>query len=453
METEKTYLAIDLKSFYASVECVDRDLDPLTADLVVADLTRTEKTICLAVSPSLKAKGVRNRCRMFEIPKRLREGIVVAPPRMARYIQKSAEIYGIYLNWVSPEDVHVYSVDEAFLDVTHYLRLYGCTGRELGERIRSDVTSRTGIPATCGMGTNLYLAKVALDISAKHRADFFGELDEERYRETLWNHRPITDFWRVGGGTARRLHEMGIDTMGQLALSPTEPLYQEFGIDAEILIDHAWGIEPVEISDIKSYRSKAHSLSSAQVLSSDRDFEGALLIAKEMADALTLELVESGLVASSLTIGVGYAASDEQKAAIRTALKSQAAGEHGVSWRTHLRATFAHGTTTLVSPTSSLSEIAAEIAPLFARTVEHGRPIHRVMVTLGGVEQRGGAGQQMDLFSDAEARERERARQEAINSIKRKFGKNSLLRGMDLLPGATARERNAQIGGHRSGEQ
>ena len=223
METEKTYLAIDLKSFYASVECVDRDLDPLTADLVVADLTRTEKTICLAVSPSLKAKGVRNRCRMFEIPKRLREGIVVAPPRMARYIQKSAEIYGIYLNWVSPEDVHVYSVDEAFLDVTHYLRLYGCTGRELGERIRSDVTSRTGIPATCGMGTNLYLAKVALDISAKHRADFFGELDEERYRETLWNHRPITDFWRVGGGTARRLHEMRIDTMDSSRSPPPSP--------------------------------------------------------------------------------------------------------------------------------------------------------------------------------------------------------------------------------------
>lgn len=441
------YLCIDLKSFYASVECVDRGLDPLACDLVVADLSRTEKTICLAVSPSLRAKGVRNRCRMFEIPARLRGQIEVAPPRMARYIEKSAEIYGVYLRWLSADDIHVYSVDEAFMDVTPYLDLYGCSARELGERIRADVTARTGIPAACGMGTNLYLAKVALDITAKHAKDSFGELDEQSYRETLWDHRPLTDFWRVGPGIERRLAELGITTMGELALSPTDPIYQTLGVDAEILIDHAWGVEPTGMAHIKGYRSQTRSLSTAQVLGRDYDFDDALLVAKEMADSLALELVEKGLVARGITLGVGYAACDEQRRTAREAARGRV-GEHGIRWR--LGESFAHGSATFLSPTSSRSGIHAELVGLFGSTVERDRPIHRIMLSLGGVEEEG-APQQLDLFSDPEELARERRRQQAINAVRQKFGKNSLLRAMDLMPQATARERNGQIGGHRSG--
>ena len=453
MGQEKAYLCIDLKSFYASVECIDLGHDPLTCDLVVADLSRTEKTICLAVSPSLKAKGLRNRCRFFEIPERLRKDLVVTPPRMARYIEKSAEIYGVYLRWIAAEDIHVYSIDEAFMDITPYLSLYDCSPRELGERIRADVTERTGIPATCGLGTNLYLAKVALDISAKHSPGFFGELDETSYKETLWTHRPITDFWRVGGGTARRLAALGIETMGQLALYPTEPLYEIFGIDAEILIDHAWGIEPVTIADIKAYRSQSHSLSSAQVLGEDRDFEGALIIAKEMADALALELVEQGKCCRSVTVAVNYSASSEQREAMRQALRSDevGAGQRGI--RQMYGETLSHGTATLLSPTSSRAAIVGELASLYARVVEHGRPIHRVAVVLGDVRDEDTPGLQLSLFRDEAAEQRERTRQEAISEVKRRFGKNALLKGIDLLDGATARERNLQIGGHASGEK
>ena len=283
----RQYLVIDLKSFYASVECVERGLDPMTTDLVVADLSRTKKTICLAVSPSLKGKGVRNRCRLFEIPDGLLRHTVVAVPRMRAYIERSADIYGVYLRYVAADDIHVYSIDEAFMDVTGYLDLYGCDARELGERIRQDVVASTGVPATCGLGPNLYLAKVALDITAKHSPGFFGELDEDRYKETLWCHRPITDFWRVGAGTARRLAELGIHTMGQLALYPQDPLFRVFGVDAEILIDHAWGREPVTIADIKAYRPRSHSIANSQVLGRDYAYEGGLLVAKEMCDADT----------------------------------------------------------------------------------------------------------------------------------------------------------------------
>lgn len=453
MDEKKTrqpaYLCIDLKSFYASVECVDRGLDPLTTDLVVADESRTDKTICLAVSPSLKAKGVRNRCRLFEVPSHLRRQTTIATPRMARYVQKSAEIYGVYLRWISPDDIHVYSIDEAFMDVTPYLDLYGCTARELGERIRADVTATTGIPATCGLGTNLYLAKIALDITAKHAADFFGELTEETYRETLWNHEPITDFWRVGPGIARRLAELGISTMGQLALSPTEPIYQALGIDAEILIDHAWGIEPVRISHIKGYRSQAHSLSNGQVLACDYDFDGALIVAKEMADMLALELVNQGLVAHSIVLAVGYAASREEKAAAREAARSQPAGEHGYHWA--LSGGFAHGSSTFLSPTSSRTVIQQELVEVFEQVVSREKPVRRLSITLGNVVESDASGLQMDLFTDPAERERELRRQQAINAVRAKFGKNSVLRAMDLLPQATARERNEQIGGHRSG--
>ena len=413
----RQYLVIDLKSFYASVECVERGLDPMTTDLVVADASRTKKTICLAVSPSLKAKGVRNRCRLFEVPEGL--DFIVAPPRMHLYMERSADIYSVYLRYVAPEDMHVYSIDEAFLDVTGYLDLYGCSARELGERIREDVVRTTGIPATCGLGTNMYLAKVALDITAKHSPDFFGVLDEQAYRDTLWTHRPITDFWRVGPGTARRLAELGIHTMGQLAVHPQEPLYRAFGVDAEILIDHAWGREPVTIADIKAYRSKDKSLSSGQVLGQDKDFAGGLLVAKEMADDLALQLVEKGLVARGVSIAIGYRLSAGEKDELRRQAAAQGADSRAAT-------------------------------ALFEQVADRGRPIHRLTMTLSGVTPEG-TGEQMGLFQDGAQLERERRRQQAISEVKRKFGKNALLKGMDLLPEATQRERNGQIGGHRSG--
>ena len=442
MTRPRQYLCIDLKSFYASVECVERGLDPMTTRLVVADPSRTEKTICLAVSPALKELGVRNRCRVFEIPKSI--DYLMAVPRMALYIQRSADIYEVYLRYVAPEDIHVYSIDEAFLDVTNYLTLNRCSARELGERIRADVVATTGIPATCGLGTNLYLAKVALDITAKHSPGFFGELDEERYRATLWAHQPITDFWRVGAGTARRLAEMGIHTMGQLAMSPTEPLYQAFGIDAEILIDHAWGIEPVTIADIKGYKHKSHSVSAGQVLGCDLDFAGGLLIAKEMADQLALELVKSGQVARAVNLTVGYRAGDEELAAAR------AEGRRG--WLMRWGELSTTGTRAFAAHTSSSEAIRDAVEALFAEVVDPSRRVHRVTLSLEDVQHDGQAGLQMDLFSDPAALEREHRRLEAVNAVRTKFGNNAMLRAMDLLPQATAQERNRQIGGHRSGE-
>ena len=441
-ERERQYLCIDLKSFYASVECVDRGLDPMTTRLVVADLTRTEKTICLAVSPAMKALGVRNRCRVFEIPKTIDH--ITAPPRMARYIERSADIYSIYLKYLSPDDIHVYSIDEAFMDVTGYLDLYGCSARELGERIRQDVVDTTGIPATCGLGTNLYLAKVALDITAKHSPGFFGELDEESYKATLWNHRPITDFWRVGQGTAERLERMGIQTMGQVAMAPEEPLYREFGVDAEILIDHAWGVEPVRMEHIKAYRSQSHSVSNAQVLACDYSFDDALIVAKEMAEAVALELVERRLAATGISLFVGHAMSDEQKA------EARASGSGVRAW---IRATpSSGGSHRFVVPTNSRAKLIAAVEEVFATRVLRDLPIHRLGVSALGVVGESQEGMQLDLFEDRESLSRERSRQEAVSAVKQKFGKNMLLKGIDLLPQATARERNAQIGGHRSGE-
>ena len=440
-ERQPQYLCIDLKSFYASVECVDRGLDPMTTRLVVADLTRTEKTICLAVSPAMKALGVRNRCRVFEIPKTI--DYLTAPPRMARYIERSADIYSVYLKYLSPSDIHVYSIDEAFMDVTGYLDLYGCTARELGERIRQDVVDTTGIPATCGLGTNLYLAKVALDITAKHSPGFFGELDEESYKATLWNHRPITDFWRIGHGIAERLARMGIHTMGELAMSPEEPLYREFGVDAEILIDHAWGIEPVRIEHIKAYRSQSHSVSNAQVLACDYDFDDALIVAKEMAEAVALELVERKLAATGVSLFAGHSMTAEQKAQVRAA---------GGNLREWIRATpSSGGTHRFVVPTNSRAKLIGAIEELFAHNVSRTMPIHRLGVSALGVVAEEERGMQLDLFEDHEALAKERSRQEAVSAVKQKFGKNMLLKGIDLLPQATARERNAQIGGHRSG--
>ncbi|MCI6843682.1 MAG: DNA repair protein [Coriobacteriaceae bacterium] len=438
---KRQYLCVDLKSFYASVECVERGLDPLAARLVVADPSRTEKTICLAVSPAMKALGVRNRCRAFEIPQAI--DYVMVPPRMALYMERSCDVYAVYLRWIAPEDIHVYSIDEAFMDITGYLGLYGCTARELGERIREDVARTTGIPATCGLGTNLYLAKVALDITAKHSGDFFGELDEQTYRATLWNHRPITDFWRVGPGISERLAAMGIHTMGQVATYPAEPLYREFGVDAEILIDHAWGVEPVTMADIKAYRPGSHSVSTAQVLGRNRDFAGARIIAREMADALALDLVEQRLVASGVSLYVGYDLSSEERAGIRDRSDPRA-------W--YRAVASAGGGERLLVPTSSREQILAAATRVFDASVDRSRPVHRLGLTATGVLPEGAPGVQGSLFATPEADARERRRQEAVSAVRHKFGKNSLLKGVDLLPEATARERNLQIGGHRSGE-
>ena len=437
---DRQYLCIDLKSFYASVECVERGLDPMTTRLVVADPERSDKTICLAVSPAMKALGVRNRCRVFEIPPDI--DYIMSTPRMALYVERSADIYGVYLTYLAPEDIHVYSIDEVFMDVTDYLSLYGCTARELGERIRADVLARTGIPASCGIGPNLYLAKIALDITAKHSPDFFGELDEESYKATLWNHRPLTDFWRIGEGIQRRLALMGIHTMGELAMAPEEPLYKEFGIDAEILIDHAWGIEPVRMEHIKAYSSESHSLSSGQVLMRDYNYSDALTVAKEMADGVALDLVRQGKLASSISIWVGYAMTAEMRAAAR---------EEGGMRAWYRSIPSSGGTKRFPSPTNSREAIYRAVVELFETDVDRDTPIRRMTVNAGGVVDEGASGIQLDLFADGERLDSEHRRQEAVAAVKARFGNNAVLKGIDLLPEATGRERNRQIGGHKSG--
>ena len=425
-EGERSYLCIDLKSFYASVECVERGLDPLTTDLVVADATRSDKTICLAVSPSLKAKGVRNRCRVFEIPKTF--DYVMAPPRMALYMKYSADIYGVLLKYIAKEDIHVYSIDESFMDVTNYLPYYRCTTRELGERIRADILQTTGIPATCGMAPNLFLAKVALDITAKHSPDFFGSLDVETYQATLWDHEPITDFWRVGRGTAKRLAELGIKTMGQIALYPyPERLFKILGIDAEILIDHAWGIEPVTIADIKAYRRQSHSIANAQVLGCSYRVDEARVVITEMVDAVCLEMVAKGLVAHSVSIGIRY---DKDEFGVID-------GDGG--------------TARFVPPTNSRDAVLPRMLELYDQLADGSQRVHYLMVNCNNVVDEDTV--QMDLFAqDDVGAQRERNRQQAILDVKQKFGKNALLRGTDLMPKATQRDRNRLIGGHRSGE-
>ncbi len=432
MTKNRTYICIDLKSFYASVECRERGLDPLTTNLVVADPERTEKTICLAVSPAMKALGVPGRCRVFEIPKNI--DYVIAPPRMQRYIDVSADIYAIYLKYIAKEDIHVYSIDEIFADVTDYLDMYRMTARELSTMIVQDVYAQTGITATCGIGTNLYLAKIALDITAKHvkidagrkgeREIPIGELDEESYRSTLWNHRPLTDFWRVGPGIARRLEHMGIYTMKGIAGADEDELYRQFGVDAELLIDHAWGRETTTMADIKAYRPKSNSIGSGQVLGCDTDYEGGKLIVKEMTDLLCLELVDKGLVTDSITLHVGYNKRYNMKSA--------------------------HGTMPMTVTTSSARQISSYAIKLYERIMDRQTPIHRFTLTFNNVVDE--AYQQYDLFTDPAELEREHRMQKAMLDIKEKFGKNAILKGMNLQEGATTMERNRQIGGHRSGE-
>jgi len=422
MTDNRTYICIDLKSFYASVECRERKLDPMTANLVVADPERTDKTICLAVSPAMKALGVPGRCRVFEIPKNIK--YEMATPRMQLYIDYSANIYAVYLKYVSKEDIHVYSIDEAFLDVTDYLPMYQMSAKELGKTIMQDILESVGIPSACGIGTNLYLAKIALDITAKHAGDRIGILDEETYQKTLWRHRPITDFWRVGPGIARRLETMGITSMEEVAKADEDALYRAFGIDAELLIDHAWGRETTTIADIKAYKSRSSSIGSGQVLGCDCDYEGGKLILKEMADLLCLELVDKGLVTDSLTLHVGYNRSYGKKSA--------------------------HGTISMTVTTSSASQIMDYAVRLYENIVDRSTPIHRFSLTFNNVVDE--AYEQYDLFCDPAKMEREHKMQKAMLEIKEKFGKNAILKGMNLQEGATTMERNRQIGGHKSGE-
>lgn len=418
--SERTYICIDLKSFYASVECVARDLDPMTTNLVVADPSRTEKTICLAVSPSLKALGVKNRCRLFQIPKNIT--YITAVPRMQKYIDCSADIYGIYLKYVAKEDIHVYSIDEVFMDVTDYLPTYGVCARELAARIMQDIYVNTGIPSSAGIGTNLYLAKIALDITAKRAQDRIGELTENSYRSTLWQHQPLTDFWRIGHGTARRLAKLGIYTMAEIAKADEDILYRTFGIVAELLIDHAWGRETATIKDIKNYKPQANGLSSGQVLPRGYEFDEGKLIVRELVETMTLDLVDKGLVTGFLCLGLGFEHTQE------------GAG--------------ARGTVSFNVPTSSTKELTEAAESIYDRIMSGSNIIHHVYLTYGNITDE--AMEQYDFFCDPTEREHERRLQSAMLSIKKKYGRNGILKGMSLQEGSTMIERNQQIGGHKA---
>lgn len=500
---KRVYLSIDLKSFYASVECMERGLDPMTTHLVVADQRRTEKTICLAVSPSLKAHGIPGRPRLFEVVQRVKEinarrqqlapghtlvgasyldgevrthpelalDYLVAPPQMAHYIDFSTRIYQVYLKYVAPEDMHVYSIDEVFMDVTHYLDTYRMTARELAKTILLDVLNTTGITATAGIGTNLYLAKVAMDIEAKHISpDEDGVriacLDEMSYRRNLWAHRPLTDFWRVGRGYAKKLERQGLYTMGDIARCSLgksadyynqELLYKLFGVNAQLLIDHAWGWEPCTMDDIKSYRPSSNSVGSGQVLQYPYEAEKARLVVREMADLLVLDLVDHRLVTDQITLTVGYdrenLSDPRRKQAYHGAVTTDG---YGRAIPKH-----AHGTAHLDGFTSSTVEIVEAMTQLFDRIVDPTLLVRRLNITANHVcpEQSVTiqAPQQLSLFYDDRAqqqqealRRRERQKQQAILGLKKKYGKNAVLKGMNLQEGATARERNNQIGGHKA---
>ncbi len=419
---ERMYLCIDLKSFYACVECVERGLDPMTSHLVVADPKRSEKTICLAISPSLKALGIKNRCRVFQIPKNIK--YIMAPPHMKRYMDYSADIYAIYLKYIAKEDIHVYSIDEVFLDVTPYLSMYQLTAKELAVTIMEDIKNTTGIPATAGIGTNLYLAKVALDITAKHVEDNIGYLDEKIYQKTLWNHRPITDFWRVGKGTKKRLESIGIMTMKDITLTDENILYQMFGVDAELLIDHAWGRETTTMEDIKAYKPKKTSLTRSQVLKRDYSFEECTLIIKEMIDALCLDMIDKNLVTQSISLIIEYSREMKKKPAV--------------------------GTRSIRTASNSYSVILPYVLDLYEGIVQRDMPIRKVNISYNHIVEE--TYEQYELFKEDKEEDQDRKLQKAVLEIKKRFGKNALIRGMDLQEGGTARERNEQIGGHRSGE-
>ena len=510
MSKQKTYIAIDLKSFYASVECKERNRDPLTTNLVVADKSRTEKTICLAVSPSLKSYGIPGRPRLFEVVQKVKEvnntrrweapnrtfngssddkaeldanpaleiDYIVAPPRMAYYMEYSTKIYNVYLKYVAPEDIFPYSIDEVFMDVTDYLQTYRMTARELAMTMIQDVLKTTGITATAGIGTNMYLCKIAMDIVAKHiEPDKNGvriaELDEMSYRRKLWSHRPITDFWRVGNGYAKKLEEHGLYTMGDIArcsigkpneLYNEELLYKLFGINAELLIDHAWGYEPCTMEQVKAYKPETNSVSSGQVLHCPYDYDKAKLIVKEMTDQMVLDLVDKGLVTDQLVLTIGYDIENLSNPNLK--YQYQYKGEVTIDRYGRKVPKHAHGTANLEKKTSSTRLITNAVMDLYDRIVDEHLLVRRITITANKLVDEKSVKQedeyqQLDLFTDYEAQrkkqaeeeeklERERRMQEAMLSIKKKFGKNAVLKGMNLEEGATAKDRNEQIGGHKA---
>ena len=452
---KKVYIAIDLKSFYASVECVERGLDPLKARLVVADESRTDKTICLAVSPALKELGIPGRARLYEVYRKAPRGsFIIAKPRMIKYMDISARIFEIYAGFVAAEDMHVYSVDEVFIDATSYLKTYGVTAHELARMMIGEVLNQTGITATAGIGSNLYLAKIAMDIEAKHmKPDKNGvriaELDERLYREKLWDYQPITDFWRIGKGYKNRLANLGIHTMGELArysLTGSDKLYATFGKNAELLIDHAWGYEPVEMKDIKSYVAENHSVSTGQVLAEPYDFKKARNIMLEMVDALALDLVNKKLVTDQIVLTVVYDISVMKKYKGKTQKDY-----YGRTIPKH-----AHGTVNLGPFNASFKTISEKSLELFDRIVDHELLIRRIYVVANHVRYEATKKQleQLDLFMDSTEHknelQRESNRQKAILKIKHRYGKNAILRGINFEEGATMRERNQQVGGHKA---
>lgn len=509
MEQENhIYIAIDLKSFYASVECVERGLDPLTTNLVVADASRTEKTICLAVSPSLKSFGISGRARLFEVVQKVKEenaarrskatgksftgssynapelkespelsiDYIAAPPRMAVYMEYSTRIYNIYLKYVAPEDIHVYSIDEVFIDVTHYLDAVNLTARELAKKMIQEVLQTVGITATAGIGTNLYLCKIAMDIVAKHiPADEDGvriaELDEMTYRRVLWNHKPLTDFWRVGRGYAKKLEENGLYTMGDIARCSIgkrkeyhneDLLYKLFGINAELLIDHAWGWEPCSIADVKAYKPTTNSIGSGQVLQSPYTYDKAKLIVHEMTDLLVLDLVDKGLVTDQMVLTVGYDIENLSNSETRKKYKGPITTDHyGRQIPKH-----AHGTVNLGRQTSSTKLILEAVLDLYARIMDENLLVRRINIAANHVVDESTvakeeAYEQLNLFTDYEAKQKEKAEEDdvllrekkmqlAILDIKKKYGKNAILKGMNLEEGATTKDRNKQIGGHKA---
>lgn len=423
MGRQKSFICIDLKSFYASVECVERGLDPFKTNLVVADPTRSQSTICLAITPAMKKLGVKNRCRIHEIPAGIE--YITAMPRMQLYIDYSARIYSIYLRYVSKEDIHVYSIDECFMDVTNYLSLYHMTGKEMAVELMDAVMRETGITATAGIGTNLYLAKVAMDIVAKHVEDHIGILNEISYRQQLWDHRPLSDFWRIGSRTEKKLAGYGIHTMGDIAytsVTSEEWLYKMFGIDAELLIDHAWGLESCDIHDIKNYHTEEHSLSNGQVLMRNYSFEEAAVVVREMTDVLVLDLVSKGLITGSVTLWIAYDHRYERPSS--------------------------HGTVRLTSLTNSSSTIMDEVDKLYQKITDRHTGIRRIEICANRVMPEGYL--QYDLFTDPATVEKEKNLQQAILDVKKKYGKNAIMRGANLLDCSTYRERNNQIGGHRA---
>ena len=417
---QKTYLCIDLKTFYASVECVERGLDPFSTNLVVADPTRGKGTICLAVSPKMKMLGVKNRCRIFEIPPTIK--YIIAMPRMKKYIEYSANIYEIYLKYFSKEDIHVYSIDEAFMDATKYLNMYKSTPIELAKKIIKDIYKTYGITATAGIGTNMYLAKIALDITAKHNVSNIGYLDEEKYKKELWHHKPLTDFWQIGKGIERRLNKMRIFDMYDIAHAETKRLYKEFGVNAEYLIDHAWGKESCTIADIKAYKPKNNSISNSQVLFEDYSFIKARLALKEMVELGSLRLVESNLITDTIQLYIGYS---------KDAIKATG------------------GTKKLQNSTNVYSELLKAFLSIYDKKTNQSIPIRRIGINFANVISTENV--QLNLFTDQDKLDKERKLELTMCNIKNKLGKNSIVRGMDLEEGATTILRNKLIGGHNSG--